>query len=86
MRLTLLHVDEIGADAGVELDEENLRSVKVILRVLARDLYCGTAKASSVRGIIEASAGISELQRAAFLEMIRAWEETGRGICWASEG
>ena len=86
MTLTDLYADEIGADTGVELDEENLRAVKVILRVLARDLYCGTARASEVRGVIESSGGISELQRAAFLEMIRAWEETGRGICYLFEG
>ena len=86
MLLVHLYVDEIGADTGVELEEENLRAVKIILRVLARDLYCGTARASEVRGVIESSGGISELQRTAFLEMIRAWEETGRGICYLFEG
>ena len=82
MILVHLYVDEIGSDAGVELEEENLRVVKVILRALARDLYCGTAKASDVRGLIESSAGISETQRTVFLEMIRAWEETDYGICY----
>ena len=81
MLLVHLYVDEIGADTGVELEEENLRAVKIILRVLARDLYCGTARASEVRGVIESSGGISELQRAAFLEMIRAWEETWWQVC-----
>ena len=82
MVLVHLYVDEIGADTGVELEEENLNAVKVILRVLARNLYCGTAKGSEVRSLIESSSGISELQRTAFLEIIRAWEETGRDICY----
>lgn len=82
MVLTHLYVDEISPDFGIELEPDNLRAVKFILRVLARDLYCGTAKASDVRSMIESNTGISELQRTAFLEMIRAWEETGRGICY----
>ena len=81
MLLSHLYVDEIGPDDGVELEPANLASVKFILRVLSRKLYCGSAKASEVREIIEERGGISELQRTAFLQMVRAWEETGRDIC-----
>lgn len=75
------YVNELTTGLGVELDQENLDAVKGVLQVLVDDLFCGQATDSDVQSMVSHVTGISELQRAAFFQMIEVHERTDHNIC-----
>ncbi len=73
---TQLYLNELTPDLGIELSPDNLDAVRGVLGVIADDLFCGPAAASDVRSAVDSATGISEPQRAAFLQMIEVRERT----------
>ena len=64
---SLLYTDEIGIDTGIELEESNWNAVRQALDVLPA---CDETSADDARELISSLSGITEIQRAALLQVL----------------
>ena len=76
LRRARFYLDELSADTGIELDQENLDSVRGVIGAIADDLFCGQWTVSEAVDAVNSAEEISELQRAAFLAMIEVRDRT----------
>lgn len=73
-----LYTDEIGIDTGIELEEANWNAVHQALEVLPA---CGETSVDDARNLIGSLGGITEIQRAALLQVLMV-RERERGPCY----
>ena len=70
-----LYLDELAPSVGIELEQSNWEAVHPILRELTSYLHC-QPEFSAAREYVNASEGVSDLQRAAFLQMLEVLDRS----------
>ena len=73
-----LYLEELSSNIGIELEQSNLEAVQGALRLLVLDVSaCGDISAVNLRASVSSIAGITDLQRDAFMAVIEVRERNG---------
>ena len=66
---------------GVELEQLNWDAVQQVLKMLVSETFCGRTGTTEAHEFVNATANITEAQRAAFIQMIRVRENIEWDFC-----
>ena len=66
---------------GIELEQSNWDAVQQVLMMLGSETFCGSMNTTDAREFVNATANITDAQRAAFLEIIKVREISDWDFC-----
>ncbi len=81
LKLSQFYVQELGLDMGIELEQSNWDAVQQVLMMLVSDTFCGSKSDADARKFVNAATDITDAQRAAFLQVIKAREVSEWNFC-----